>query len=210
MKRPPDIIRFIADVLRNPETGRPFELYPVQERFLREAFTLTPDGRLPYPELVYAAIKKSGKTATAAIALPYVVRVLGGPYAEGYCVANDLEQAEGRVFQACCRIIEASPKLRADVKSMTRNRIEFVNGSTIQALASDFASAAGSNPTFVVFDELWGYTSERSHRLWDEMVPVPTRKVSARLTVTYAGFSGESDLLEALYKRGLAGEVLAA
>jgi hypothetical protein len=48
-----------------------------------------------------------------------------------------------------------------------------------------------------------GYTSERSHRLWDEMVPPPTRKIACRLTVTYAGFSGESELLEELYKRGL-------
>ena len=53
------------------------------------------------------------------------------------------------------------------------------------------------------FDELWGYTSERSHRLWDEMIPPPTRKVACRLTTTYAGFEGESDLLEGLYKRGL-------
>ena len=35
------------------------------------------------------------------------------------------------------------------------------------------------------------------------MVPPPTRKVACRLTVTYAGFSGESQLLEELYKRGL-------
>jgi phage terminase large subunit-like protein len=41
------------------------------------------------------------------------------------------------------------------------------------------------------------------------MVPVPTRKVSVRLTVTYAGFEGESDLLEGLYKRGLGGEEIA-
>ncbi len=47
-------------------------------------------------------------------------------------------------------------------------------------------------------------TSESGHRLFDECVPPPTRKVSARLTVTYAGFEGESELLEGLYKRGLA------
>jgi len=40
--------------------------------------------------------------------------------------------------------------------------------------------------------------------LWDEMVPPPTRKITCRLTVTYAGFSGESILLEELYKRGMA------
>jgi hypothetical protein len=55
-----------------------------------------------------------------------------------------------------------------------------------------------------VFDELWGYTSERSRRLWDEQIPPPTRKIACRLTVSFAGFSGESVLLEELYKRGMA------
>ena len=41
------------------------------------------------------------------------------------------------------------------------------------------------------------------------MVPVPTRKISVRLTVTYAGFERESVLLEQLYTRGLAGEEIA-
>jgi hypothetical protein len=40
--------------------------------------------------------------------LLYLVRVLGGRYAEGIVLANDLEQAEGRVFQAATRIVEAS------------------------------------------------------------------------------------------------------
>jgi hypothetical protein len=35
------------------------------------------------------------------------------------------------------------------------------------------------------------------------MVPVPTRAFSVRLVTTYAGFEGESVLLEELYKRGL-------
>src|SRR5437016_16383 len=159
--------------------------------------------------MVYSCPKKSGKTATAAMAMIYVVGVLGGRYAEGYCLANDLEQSTGRVFQAIARIVEASPLLRAEAK-ITQSRIEFAStGATITALASDYAGAAGANPTMVCFDELWGYTSERAHRLWDEMVPVPTRRVSVRLTTTYAGFEGESDLLEAVYKRGLQGEEIA-
>jgi hypothetical protein len=36
------------------------------------------------------------------------------------------------------------------------------------------------------------------------MIPPPTRKIACRLTVTYAGFEGESTLLQTLYKRGLA------
>ena len=72
-----DPVAFVQDVLRNPETGAPFDLYPAQERFLREALTPGPDGRLPYSEMVYSCPKKSGKTATAAMATIYVVVMLG-------------------------------------------------------------------------------------------------------------------------------------
>jgi hypothetical protein len=49
-----------------------------------------------------------------------------------------------------------------------------------------------------------GLHLEKSRRLYDELVPPPTRKLAARLTVTYAGFEGESALLEQLYNRGMA------
>jgi phage terminase large subunit-like protein len=51
---------------------------------------------------------------------------------------------------------------------------------------------------------MWAYTSERSRRLWDELCPPPTRKIACRLTVTYAGYEGESLLLQELFKRGKA------
>ena len=201
-----DPAAFIEEALSDPETGMPFRLTRAERRFVRLAFQLTPDGRLKYPELLFAGPKKSGKTALAAMLALYVIVALGGRFAEGYCIANDLEQAQGRVFQAIVRIIEVSPLLRGAAE-ITASKIEFpYSGSTITALASDYAGAAGANPTITVFDELWGYTSERSHRLWDEMVPPPTRLIACRLTVTYAGYTGESELLEGLYKRGLGGE----
>ena len=51
------------------------------------------------------------------------------------------------------------------------------------------------------YDELWGYTSEASTRLWEELTPVPTRKNSIRFISTYAGFENESQLLWDLYKQ---------
>ncbi len=204
-----DPVAFVREALVDPETGEPFEMYSEQRHFLREALRVGPDGRLLHPELLFSAPKKSGKTALAAWVLLYVVLVLGGPYAEGYAAANDLEQAQGRVFQAAARMVEASKLLRGEAR-VTASRIEFPStGATITALASDYAGAAGSNPSITIFDELWAYTSESAHRLWDELVPVPTRKVSCRLTVTYAGFEGESDLLENLYKRALKGSQIA-
>jgi hypothetical protein len=94
-------------------------------------------------------------------------------------------------------LLDTAPKITAD-------KITFAEfGATITAIPHDYAGAAGGNPAISCFDELWAYTSERSRRLWDEMVPPPTRKIACRLTVTYAGFEGESALLEELYKRGL-------
>src|SRR5262249_10190676 len=105
-------VEFIETYLYDPETGRPFKLLLAEKQFLAHAFQLNDDGRLKYPELVYGAIKKSGKTGFAALFLITVLLLFGGRYAEAYCVANDLEQAQSRVFEMVRRIIEASPLLR--------------------------------------------------------------------------------------------------
>ena len=199
-----DPIAFIEHVLCDPETGESFVLSDAERWFLKFAFTLNENGRLKYPELVFGAIKKSGKTTLAAIIMLTMILLYGGRFAEGYCVANDLEQAQSRVFAIVRRIIEASPLLRASTK-LTADRVSFpALDASIIAIASDAASAAGANPTIVCFDELWGFSRENSRRLWDEMVTSPARKISARLTVSYAGFTGESVLLEELYARGMA------
>ena len=206
MPAAPDVVTWVEGTLIDPETDALFILTDTERHFLRYALKLDQSGRLLYPEQVFSAPKKTGKTALAAIIIIYAVRVLGGRFAEGYCVANDFEQAQGRVFTAVSRIVAASPVLAADAV-MTADKIVFAStGATIAAIASDFAGAAGAAPTITSFDELWGYTSERAHRLWDEMIPVPTRKISLRLTTTYAGFEGESTLLESLHKRGLQGQ----
>jgi phage terminase large subunit-like protein len=195
-------IAFIEQCLIDPETGRPFELLPSERAFLEYAFKIGADGKLLYPELLYSCPKKSGKTTFAAIIIIVMILLFGGAYGEAFALANDQEQAKGRVFEMIRRIIEASPLLKREAK-ITESRIAFpAFNATIIALASDAASAAGGNPTISCFDELWAYTSERSRRLWDEMVPPPTRKIACRLTVTYAGYEGESLLLEELHKRG--------
>ena len=128
----------------------------------------------------------------------YIIRVLAGRLGEAVCVANDLEQAQGRVFQAIANIIEASPLL-ADDAVINAEKITFrSSGSVIIAISADYASAAGANPNVIAHDELWGCTSERARRLWDELPPPPTRRIACRLVTTYAGFEGESALLEGL------------
>ena len=110
-------IEFIETVLCDPETGQPFVLLDAEREFLAHSFTLAADGRLLYPEQVFGAIKKSGKTGFAALHMLTTMLLFGGSFAEGYVLANDFEQASGRVFQAIKRIVEASPLLRAEARS---------------------------------------------------------------------------------------------
>jgi hypothetical protein len=83
-----DPIAFIEHVLRDPESGQPFVLSDAERQFLERAFELGEDGRLRFPELVFSAIKKSGKTTLAAVVMLVMVLLYGGRFAEGYCVAN--------------------------------------------------------------------------------------------------------------------------
>jgi len=194
---------FVEEALHDPETGKPYRLLPAERRFLKHAFKTDRHGKLLYPEQLFAAPKKSGKTAFAALHALTIALLFGGRFPEVICAANDFDQAQGRVFEAIRRIIECSPLLKAEAK-FTADKIIFPGiGATFVAIPSDYAGAAGGNPVVSVFDELWAYTSERSRRLWDELIPPPTRKIACRLTVTYAGFEGESVLLEELCKRGL-------
>ena len=196
-----DPIKFIQEVLIDPETGEPFVLLDAERAFLKDAFATGPDGRLLYPEQIYSCPKKSGKTTFAAIFVITIVLLFGGKYAEAICAANDREQSVGRVFAAIRRIIECSPLLRDEAKIIA-DKIT-IAGAVISAIPSNYASAAGANPVVTVFDELWAYSLERLRRLFDELVPPPTRRIACRLTVTYAGFEGEGTLLEELYRRGL-------
>ena len=166
-----DPIAFIETVLCDPETGEPFVLLDAERNFLRLAFNLDERGRLLYPELLYSCPKKSGKTAFGAIIALTLIWLFGGAYPEAVLCANDLDQAQGQVFAAVRRIVECSPLLRREAQ-ITQNKITFPStGATIIAIGSDYAGAAGANQNIAIFDEAWAYTSERSRRLWDEMVP---------------------------------------
>ncbi len=195
---------FIEQVLCDPASGKPYRLLPAERAFLAHSFEIGADGRLKYPEQIYSCGKKGGKTHFNAMLTLTTVLLFGGRHAEAVLCANDLEQSTGRVFEAIRKIIETSALLKAEAK-ITATKITFpAIDAIIQAIASDFAGAAGGNANIASFDEAWAYTSTRSVRLWDEMVPPPTRKIALRLTTTYAGFEGESSLLESLLKRGTA------
>lgn len=160
-----------------------------------------------FQTLIYSTIKKSGKTAIAALVARWITETWGS-HGEVFALANDLEQARGRIYQAAVTSIELDPSYRRANKGIAnrwriieRQATHLPSHSTLKAVSSDYKGEAGSNPTATLWSELWGYESESSQRLWEELTPVPTRPRSIRYVETYAGYEGESAILNDLEDR---------
>lgn len=184
--------------------GGQFKIFPIQERILRHCLTPKEDGSLPYRRIIWACPKKSGKTALAAAIGTWYVREVGVPGCEVYACANDMEQAEGRVFSAMRWHFDKENKdlPPIDRTKTQKYRIDLPNRSMVQALAKHYKSAAGSQAACSLWDELWAFVSEDSMRMWAEMTIPPTVKNPLQVIVTYAGYENETpNLLLDFYKR---------
>jgi hypothetical protein len=184
--------QFIDRVIKVNEQGQPFKLQPHQRTVM--------DLEDEYMERdcntsIYGAIKKSGKTTVQASKL--LKWGYTHPYDEILLAANDFDQSLGRVFKVMCALIRHNPVLRDEAKVMA-DKIIFNNGTVVSVIANDAPGEAGANQGASGWDELWGFTSERSLRLWEELTPLPN-KPSVRFISTYAGWENESKLLWDLY-----------
>lgn len=179
-------------------SGDPIRFEDHQKRVLDHCFAFDKGRRLPYSVIVYSCPKKSGKTTLNAIVMDYWAFNIEPPN-EIITVANKRDQAIARGFKEAKGFLTRNPVLSTEAVGMTGNQITLRNGSTILAIPNDFSGEAGSNHGLTTWDELWGFVTERDRRLYEELTPVPTRKASIRFISTYAGFEGESALLEDLY-----------
>ena len=194
----PDIVEWSEKYIILP-TGKHIRFMDHQRAIFGEAFRLDPiTGKLPYSTIVYSCPKKSGKTALNAVVMAFWLYNIEPPN-EIICAANKRDQAISRGFDEAKGYIERNPALMAQVVKFTDKLITLKNGSSILAVPNDFSGEAGSNHGLTTWDELWGFKSERDQRFYDELTPVPTRLNSIRFISTYAGFEGESTLLENLY-----------
>lgn len=118
-------------------------------------------------------------------------------------IANDLKQAESRVSYYLQRSISLNPALAASVKQV-RGKTILPNGAVIEPIPIDPAGEAGGNDDFLVFSELWGATTNKAQQMWSEMTISPMKfGYSQRWIETYAGYTGESVLLEQLYEQNV-------
>ena len=183
-----------------PETEQPLQFEPYQRQAMREALKRTDGEHFDHSVIIWSDVKKSAKsTIAAAVALWYAFQVEWG---QVIIVANDLKQADSRVGYYLRRAIEKSPELSAICK-ITKYRIDLPNRTFIEMVPIDPSGEAGGNADMVVYSELWGAHEEAKQRMWTETTLPPNKFGKAfRWVETYAGYSGESILLEQLYQQG--------
>lgn len=202
-----------------PETGKPIELEAHQKAVIKAALTPKNRKKFPYRNVIFSTIKKSGKTAIAGLVVRWMAE-FHAPHGEIYCTGNDQEQAKGRAFKAAKTSIELDPDFVKGAAGSgtlpgqweTQKTIMrcISSGAEVKAISVDYRGEAGGNPTLTVWTELWGYDHEDSKLFFDEMTQSPVLPVSIRFIETYAGFDGESDLLQDWYETGKEGRQLTA
>lgn len=199
-----------------PYTAKPIKLPLHQKAILRFFFTRRENKHFPYQTLIYSTIKKSGKSTTAGLVSRWFAETQTR-YGEILAIGNDMDQAKDRSFKEVIRSLELTPGFNHSRKVLpgrwetqkTSMRC-FLTGSTIKAIAVDAAGEAGGQQSLTVWTELWGAETTEAKRFWDEMTPIPTVPDSLRMVETYAGYSGESELLQNLYDVGMNGHQLTA
>lgn len=203
---------FYIEDPRDPQTGEQFPpgpiiLHPLQKRILRAALTKV-DGAFPYATILFSTIKKSGKTRLAAGVATWFAATQD-PFNEIYCLANDGRQSSDRIYKAIRKSITLGGEAGDPVMGAWeayKTEIRLPNGTFIQPLPCDAEGQAGSNPGLTVWSEMWGYSQRHKERLWTEMTIPSTRwGRSLRWVESYAGYTGESLVLENLYNLGTSG-----
>lgn len=184
------------DGKKSPPT---IELYPYQKAVIREALRRDENGLFVYDLVVYSDLKKSAKSTIASAVLLY--RAWHTRYGSFKIVANDLKQADSRVFFYLKRAIEMNDDL-ASKCSPKLYKILLPQSTTVEALPVDPAGEAGGGDDMIEFTELHASKSNAHVKMWAEMTLSPLKfGMSQRWVDTYAGYSGESPILEPLYMK---------
>jgi len=201
-----NVIEWTEAHWRLPESGRPIVLAPWERAVLTAMFPL--DGSpSPWETFLISTVKKAGKTTINAIATAYAALTFPAPET-AYIVANDFDQAQGRVFVLIADALRAMGLERDGSATIGATSITFrETHSRIVALPADFAGSAGAIFGISSWTEAWAFRYESAVRLWEELTPIPNRR-SLRILDSYAGFTGDAPVLEPLWQRALGGQRL--
>lgn len=193
-----DPIGFIEDYFYVIEGRKLIELLPWQKDILTDLFL-----RKVKPNLaVIGQPKKTGKSSlAAAVSLWFLCTK---PMSEVYLLASDVAQSQLVCFDKLIKSIRMNPRLRNACHIKPGKGCVEYEDSFVQILAPN-TSVAGVNPSLIVAEELWSWTTLEHKRSWDELTNVPTREENLNLVTSYAGHTEEEDcILWQLYAEGIA------
>jgi len=208
-------LAFIQNYFYTYDTEDILGLHPSQLYPLQEALARLPDGRFKYHTVLWSWPKKSAKSTIVAAVVDYCC--LFKPKSSWKLIGNDLKQADSRVGHYLRENIRigarkgyagqandglAMQAIRQATKISASNyKIVYPNASQIEMIPIDPQGEAGANDDGIVFSELWGWRHKSHEAMWTEMTISPNRYGYAQRWIdTYAGFTGESLVLERLYE----------
>jgi phage terminase large subunit-like protein len=203
------VIRFIETFCRNvngPYAGKLIKLRPWQVELILELYRLDPKTkRRVYRRGLWGLARKNGKTMLGACLALYHLLADNEIGAEVYSVAGDTEQAR-ICFNTAMKMVRMEPELMAVcvIKDAKAEIHHPASNSVYKALSSDYATAEGYNPSFVVFDEVH---VQKNSKLWAVMTNgSATRERACVLGITTAGYDLDT-LCGRLYRMGQKGTV---
>ncbi len=206
---------FISKYFFIYDTEDLFDFHPSQLHAFNEATRRDKQGKYKYHTVLWSWPKKSAKSTIIAAIADYIC--LYNPKSVIRLIGNDLKQADSRVGHYLRENIkigirkgygssEAGLALQA-IRAKTKIKpsgytITYPNGSMIEMVPIDPTGEAGGNDDLIVFSELWGWKHKSHQDMWTECTISSTRfGIAQRWVDTYAGFEGDSPILEKLYKQ---------
>jgi phage terminase large subunit-like protein len=180
------------------ETGQPVTLADWQGAILAEYWQRRDD----ISTLFISCPKKTGKTFLNSLLVCYRWLTLPGVH---FALGNDKDQASLLQSAMITEMVKRHPILKRYTKVNKSELIFTPTDSRLFTLPSDYAGSAGHNFLTVSFTELWAFTFEGHIRLYEELTPPPLVN-ALRIVDSYAGFDGESLLLDQVWKRGESGQ----
>jgi len=190
-----------------PELNGPIWLAQYQIDALNEATKKDESGLYKYSLIAWMDIKKSIKSCiAAAVALRMAFM---REWSSIKVVANKRDQAQSRSFFYITRSLKLNPITAAMLEnndiSITYYTINFnFNNSTIKAIPLNPEGEAGGNDDLIIWTEAWAAKTKAAQTMFTEMV-IPPNKFGRgfKWLESYAGYSGDSPILETIYNENV-------
>lgn len=180
-------------------------LYDCQRRPLELALSRDSKNNFKYNTILWSWPKKSAKSSVIAAIADYTAE--HHPNGSVKLIANDLKQADSRVgyyLREAIKIGQRNGKRLGINITPSGYKVSYPNGAKVECVPIDPSGEAGGNDDLLVFSELWGWKTKAQQQMWAEMTISPTKfGHSQRWIDTYAGYKGESPILEQLYETGV-------